>query len=158
MLATTNMAEEDQLFFFLDGFQPQANKELVGHDIKDVSFTIVLAEKLLESEKEDHTHGKPPKVGKAKGGGDCCEQNDNQATSQLCRRQCRCHTLELSIMEETAPCMVPASRIELAATQTLLILQLRKGVGHSEMTYLAAICEVIMRALRRSFRLKLMQS
>lgn len=76
MLSISNMAEEDRLFFFLDGLQLWANKELVGRDVKDVSSAIAMAEKLPEYEKTESNRGKPPKVSKAKGGGDRRENKD----------------------------------------------------------------------------------
>ncbi|XP_020101642.1 uncharacterized protein LOC109719402 [Ananas comosus] len=78
MLSITNMAEEDRLFFFLDGLQPWANKELVGRDVKDVASAIALAEKLPEYERADSTRSKTPKASKAKGGGDRRDQKERR--------------------------------------------------------------------------------
>ncbi|XP_020082254.1 uncharacterized protein LOC109705882 [Ananas comosus] len=78
MLSITNMAEEDCLFFFLDGLQPWANKELVGHDVKDVASAIALAEKLPKYQRADSTRSKAPKASKAKDGGDRRNQKERR--------------------------------------------------------------------------------
>lgn len=51
MLAISNMADEDRLFFFLDGLRPWANKQLVAQDVKDLNSAIALVKKLLERER-----------------------------------------------------------------------------------------------------------
>lgn len=51
-------------------------------NVKNMSSTIALAEKLPEYEKPDFTHGKPPKAGKAKGGGVCYKQRDDKGREQ----------------------------------------------------------------------------
>ncbi|XP_020080336.1 uncharacterized protein LOC109704005 [Ananas comosus] len=78
MMSITSMAEEDRLFFFLDGLQPWANKELVGRDVKDVASAIALEKKLPEYERADSTRSKAPKASKAKGGGDRRDQKDRK--------------------------------------------------------------------------------
>lgn len=64
------MAKKDRLLFFLNELQQRKNKELEGWNVKDLSSAIVLVEKLTKSKRMKSDYGKPPKTGKAKGGGE----------------------------------------------------------------------------------------